>query len=109
MAVVTVFASTGLGLLISTFGKTMEQIQGMTTMALLVMGFISGTLIPRNFLPVAIQRISFITPHSWALNAYQDVMLRHHSIIATLPNLLAVAAFGIGFYLFALNRFKFEI
>lgn len=109
IAVVTVFASTGLGLMISTFGKTMEQIQGMTTMALLVMGFISGTLIPRNFLPASIQRLSYITPHAWALNAYQDVLLRHHSLLGTLANLLVVMAFAGAFYLFALNRFKFEI
>ena len=84
IAIAVVFASTGLGLLIATFGKTMEQIQGMTTMALLVMGFISRTLIPRAFLPPVLQKMSYITPHAWALQAYQDVMLRHLPITATL-------------------------
>ena len=109
IALATVFASTGLGLLIATFGKTMEQIQGMTTMALLVMGFISGTLIPRAFLPVSLQKLSYITPHAWALQAYQDVMLRHMPITATLLNLGMLIVFGIGFYVMALSRFKFEI
>jgi len=109
IALCTVIASTGLGLLIATFGKTMEQIQGMTTMALLVMGFISGCLIPKAFFPPALQKLSYITPHAWALQAYQDVMLRHTSFLATLPNLLVVLAFAAGFYALALGRFKFEV
>ena len=39
-AVATVFAATGLGLLIATFGKTLDQIQGMATFALLLMGLL---------------------------------------------------------------------
>lgn len=109
IALSTVFASTGLGLLIATFGKTMEQIQGMTTMALLIMGFISGTLIPRAFLPASLQKLSYITPHAWALQAYQDVMLRHMPLTATLLNLGVVIVFGIAFYVLALSRFKFEV
>jgi ABC-2 type transport system permease protein len=109
IALATVFASTGLGLLIATFGKTMEQLQGMTTLVLLVMGFISGTLIPRAFLPASLQKLSYITPHAWALNAYQDVMLRHMPLSTTFLNLGAVIAFGVVFYAMALGRFKFEV
>jgi ABC-2 type transport system permease protein len=109
IAVLAVFASTGLGLLIATFAKTMEQIQGMTTMALLVMGFISGTLIPKSLLSPSLQKLGYITPHAWALQAYDDVMLRHLPITATLLNLVVLLAFGIAFYLLALGRFKFEI
>ena len=107
-AVTTVFAATGLGLLIATFGKTMEQIQGMTTLVLLLMGLISGCLVPRQFFPETLQKISYITPHAWALNAYQDLLLRHTSLVATLGNIGMVVVFGIGFYGLALARFRFE-
>ena len=90
-------------------GKTMEQIQGMTTMALVVMGFISGTLIPRAFLSPVLQKMSYITPHAWALTAYQDVMLRHLPLTATLGNLAMVLVFTGIFYAVALARFKFEV
>jgi ABC-2 type transport system permease protein len=107
-ALVTIFAACGLGLLMATFGKTMDQIQGMTTMFLLLLGFISGTLIPRVFLPDWMVKLSFITPHAWALNAYQDLIQRHHTLLSTLPNLGVVALFGIVFFGIALARFKFE-
>ena len=109
VALINIFAATGLGMLIATLGKTMEQIQGMTTMAMLTMGFLSGTLIPKQFLPEAIQKISYITPHAWTLNAYQDLILRHTSFLHTIPNLIVVLIFGGVFYGLALARFKFEV
>ena len=108
VALANIFAATGLGMLIATLGKTMEQIQGMTTMAMLTMGFLSGTLIPKQFLPESIQKLSYITPHAWTLNAYQDLILRHTSLWQTLPNLMVVLVFGGVFYAAALARFKFE-
>jgi ABC-2 type transport system permease protein len=107
-ALTTIFAACGLGLLMATFGKTMDQIQGMTTMFLLLLGFVSGTLIPREFLPKWMVRMSYVTPHAWALNAYQDLIQRHHTLVSTLPNLAVVAIFGVVFFSIALARFKFE-
>jgi ABC-2 type transport system permease protein len=107
-ALTTIFAACGLGLLMATFGKTMDQIQGMTTMFLLLLGFISGTLIPRAFLPDWMVKLSYVTPHAWALNAYQDLIQRHHTLISTLPNLGVVAIFGVVFFGIALARFRFE-
>ena len=107
-ALTTIFSACGLGLLMATFGKTMDQIQGMTTMFLLLLGFISGTLIPRAFLPAWMVKISYITPHAWALNAYQDLIQRHHSLVSTLPNIGVVALFGVVFFAIALVRFRFE-
>lgn len=107
-ALSTIFCATGLGLLIATMGKTMEQIQGMTTLVLLMMGFLSGTLVPRQLLPESLQKVSLITPHAWGLNAYQDLILRHKPLIATLPNIGVVMVFGIVFFGLALARFRFE-
>ena len=104
----TIFAATGLGLLIATFSKTAEQIQGTTTLLLLVMGVISGCLMPRMFLPESVQKFSYITPHAWALTAYQDLMLRGRSLTDVLPSILAVIGFGVVFYIIALARFRFE-
>ena len=107
-ALSTIFCATGLGLLIATMGKTMEQIQGMTTMVLLLLGFLSGTLVPRQFLPESMQKISRITPHAWALDAYQDLILRHKPLLATLPSIGVVMLFGVVFFGLALARFRFE-
>ncbi len=107
-AIGTIFAATGLGLLIATFGKTPEQVAGMTTLALFMMGAVSGCMVPRMLLPESMQRFSLITPHAWALNAYQDIMLRQLPLSQTLVNIGMVYVFGAVFYGFALARFKYE-
>ena len=78
------------------------------TMVLLLMGFLSGTLIPRQLLPDSMQKLSLVTPHAWALNAYQDLILRHKPLLATLPNIGVVLLFGAVFFGLALARFRFE-
>jgi ABC-2 type transport system permease protein len=107
-ALATIFSACGLGLLMATFGKTMEQIQGMTTMFLLLLGFISGTLIPRVLLPEWMVKLSYITPHAWALNAYSDLIQKHNTLVSTLGNIGVVLLFGCAFFGIALTRFRFE-
>jgi ABC-2 type transport system permease protein len=110
IVLITVFAATGLGLLIATFGKTAEQIQGMTTLVLTMMGLLSGCLVPRALMPDAMQKLSLITPHAWALNVYQDLMLRNLPLTnpSTLLNMGVVLLFGLGFFGLALARFRYE-
>lgn len=106
VAVSTIFAATGLGMLIASFGKTVEQIAGMTTLALFTMGGISGCMMPRFLMPEVMQQVSLITPHAWALTAYQDLILRHLPLTSTLLNIGMVCVFGAVFYGLALARFK---
>ncbi len=108
IALTTIFAASTLGMLIATMGKTLEQIQGMITLVMLMMGFLSGCLVPRQLLPEALQKLSFITPHAWALTAYQDVLLRDRSLLQTLPNVAMTLVFGFAFLFLALRRFRYE-
>ncbi len=105
---VCIFTATGLGLLIATFGKTQEQIQGMTTLALLVMGLLSGCLFPRELLPPMMLQLSYITPHAWALAAVDDMLLRRLSFASALPSLMIVLMMGCALYAVALKRFQVE-
>jgi ABC-2 type transport system permease protein len=107
-AIASIFAATGLGLLIASFGKTTEQIAGMTTLALVMMGAISGCMVPRPLLPDILQKISKVTPHAWALDAYNDLLLRNLPLTATFFNIVVVFLFGLGFYGLALARLRYE-
>jgi ABC-2 type transport system permease protein len=108
IVVCCVFTATGLGLLIATMGRTQEQIQGMTTMALLMMGLFSGCLFPRELLPKTMREFSYLTPHAWALKATNDILVRRLQVQSALPALLVLALFGVVFFASALIRFEFE-
>jgi ABC-2 type transport system permease protein len=102
------FAAVGLGLLIAAIGRTQEQIQGLTTLALLLMGFLSGCLIPRELLPRFVQQVSYITPHAWALDAYNDLLLRHLPFSEAAMPMVILAGFGVIFFVLALMRFQYD-
>ena len=103
-----IYAATGMGLLIATLGRPQEQIQGMVTMLLLVMGLFSGCLLPRVLLPKFMRQVSYITPHAWALKAVDDLLLRRLNFTSALIPLCVLFLFGTVFYVLALARFRVD-
>jgi ABC-2 type transport system permease protein len=53
--------------------------------------------------------LSYIVPHSWALNGYQNLLVRGQGIQEVLPQIGALLGFALLFFLiFAVLRFDFE-
>jgi ABC-type multidrug transport system permease subunit len=93
--VATSFAAMGLALLIASLARTETQVAIYGTLLVLVMAGVSGCLMPRDMMPELMQKISLVTPHAWALDAYMQLL------VAGTPNLmrvgeacLALAGFG---------------
>jgi ABC-type Na+ efflux pump permease subunit len=71
----TSFAATGLAMLVASLAKTETQVAVYGTLLVLVMALVSGSLMPRDLMPESVRRLSHITPHAWALDAYQQLLL----------------------------------
>ena len=97
------------GLLVASFGGTEKQIGSIVPVALLVMGLVGGCMFPRILMPAAMQRIGHAVPHSWALDAYTDLLVRTGTGFGevALP-IAAITAFAVAFAGFGLWRFRFE-
>jgi ABC-2 type transport system permease protein len=74
----TSLAATTLGLLVATLARTESQVQAYATFLVITMAGISGCLMPRDWQPQLMQQISLITPHAWALIAYDQLLVREH-------------------------------
>lgn len=72
----TSLAATSLGLLLATLVHTEQQVSSYGTALVLVLGGVSGCLFPRVWLPAAMKKISFATPHAWSLEAFDAVLSR---------------------------------
>ncbi len=104
-----VFAATGLGLFIASFGGTEKQVGGVGSICLLVMGLLGGAMVPRMGMPPTLQQLGLLTPHAWALEGYYDVLIREGTgVIEVLPEIGAVLAFGVVFAAVGALRFRFE-
>ena len=101
-------AATGLGVLVAALGRTEAQIGGLTVLLLLTLSALGGCFVPRFTMPEWLQTVGLITPHAWALDAYQDLLVRGYGLLDVSPKIGALAAFALAFFAIGVWRFRFE-
>jgi ABC-2 type transport system permease protein len=104
----TAAAATGLGLLVAALGKTERQISGISTLLALTLAAVGGMMVPVFVMPDFMQVVAKISPHYWALQGYQDVIVRGLGVKAVLPEAGVLLGFALAFYTVAVARFRFE-
>lgn len=92
----------GLGLLLVTGCRTRAQAQILPTVVILIMSAIGGSMVPRFFMPQWLQKLGWITPNTWALEAYSGVFWRSETALQLLP--LWGSLFGAGLLALALSH-----
>jgi ABC-2 type transport system permease protein len=100
--------STSLGTLIAAVARTQSQVEGISSVGLWVAGLVGGAFIPAFFLGDLLNAIGKIVPHYWALQAYNELMLRGQGVAEILPELAVLAGFTVVFFAVGLLRFKFD-
>jgi ABC-type multidrug transport system permease subunit len=80
----TALAAMGLAMLVAALARTEMQVAIYGAVLVLALGLVGGCVVPREMMPQAAQQVSQWTPHGWALNAYQQLMMRAE------PNLVIV-------------------
>jgi len=106
ISVAASLSATGLGLLIASLARTNEQLGGLGTLLVVTMAALGGVMVPRSVMPEAMKTLGWITPHAWALSAYQDVLVNGAGLGAILPALGALLAFAGVFFGIAVWRFR---
>lgn len=111
--VATAFACSAFGVVLASFVKTRQQVQGLSTLLILVMSAIGGSMIPLLLLPQIMQKIAVISVNYWSIQAFYDIFWRNLSL--TDPSFLSrigVLLFmggllnGMAVYLFKRNILK---
>jgi ABC-2 type transport system permease protein len=101
--------STSLGILIAAIARTEAQIGGVSALFLWLMGFLGGTMVPLDIMSSPmLTGISRFIPHSYAVTAYKDVLIRGADLNAVLPALGILVGFSLIFFLIGLWRFDFN-
>ncbi len=100
--------ATGLGVLVAALGRTEAQIGGLAVLLLLTLSALGGCFVPRFTMPDWLKTVGLITPHAWALDAYQDLLVRGYGLLEVLPKIGALAAFASAFFVVGVWRFRFE-
>lgn len=106
---------TAMALVTTTFGFLMSglirdvTLMNMTTnLLVLVLAGIGGAIVPVFFLPGWAQTLSMFTPHYWAIDGIQQVIILDSGVVDVLPQIMALLAFAIVFFTIGLFRFRFS-
>jgi len=100
--------ATGMGVLVAALVRTEAQAGGLTVLLLLTMSALGGCFVPRFIMPGWLKTLGLITPHAWALEAYQDLLVRGYGLREVWPKVAALAAFAAAFFGIGVWRFRFE-
>jgi ABC-2 type transport system permease protein len=111
LALITILVavcSTTLGVLLGAVCRTESQVGGISSLFLWVAGMVGGAFIPAFVLGDVLNTIGKVVPHYWAMQAYNDLMLRGGGVAEILPELGILVGFAVVFFAIGLRRFEFS-
>lgn len=103
----TSLAATSLGLLLATIVKSDQQVSSYGTTLILVLSSMSGCFFPRDMFPQTMKHLSLLTPHGWALKAFDAVLSQASVQATTVAQCCAIlVAFALAFFAVGSWRFR---
>jgi ABC-2 type transport system permease protein len=96
--VVTVAAAVsaaGLALLLTTACRTKRQAQTFANVAILTVSAVGGSMVPRFLMPEALKAVGWLTPTTWAIEAYSGIFWRQQPITAIWLPIVLLALTGL--------------
>lgn len=108
MILVTAFWAASLGLLIGIFSKTQEQVIIYSLLVMMVLSGLGGAWIPLEVTGQAFQTIGHLTPAAWAIDGFENIVVRGLGFSSVLLPAAILLAYGAVFFVIAVWRFRFE-
>lgn len=101
MTVFTAAAAGAFGLVLATIARTRQQLGGISTLLILSMSALGGSMFPRFLMSEGMQRVGLATFNAWALDGYLKVFWREMPVASLLPQLGALALMAAAFLVLA--------
>jgi len=108
MALVTSAAAAAFGILLATLCRTRAQLGGLSTIVILIMSALGGSMVPRFVMPPFMNTTALFTFNGWALDGFMKVFWYDDpaaGVLASLgmivPELLALVGMTVAFLLLA--------
>jgi ABC-2 type transport system permease protein len=102
MGAVTAFAVAAFGLLLASICRTRAQLGALSTLVILIMSSIGGSMFPRFLMSEAMQKAGLFTINAWAIDGFTKIFWRDEPISHLWPQVLVLI--GIAIVLFAIAR-----
>src|SRR3984893_2096490 len=102
MGICTSFAVAAFGMLLASVCRTRAQLGALSTLVILVMSSIGGSMFPRFLMPEAMQKAGLLTINAWAIDGFTKVFWRDEPVWRLWPQVSVLLAVGV--VLLAISR-----
>ena len=97
MTVITAGAAAALGLVLATLARTRAQLSGFSTILILTMSALGGSMFPRFLMSDTMQQVGLLTFNAWALDGYLKVFWRNAPLWQLWPQVLVLITLTLSF------------
>jgi ABC-2 type transport system permease protein len=101
MTAATSFAVASFGMLLASVSRTRAQQAAISTLIILTMSAVGGSMFPRFLMPEMMKRIGLLTFNAWAIDGYTKVFWRDEPLSHLTPQVAALVGSGIVLFLIA--------
>ena len=100
--------ATGLGIALAGIARSETQGTGLAVIVVLTTSALGGVMVPRFIMPEAMQQIGNVTPQAWAIQGYQDVLVRGQGLGGVWLEAGVLLIFAAVFTAIGVWRFRFD-
>jgi ABC-2 type transport system permease protein len=96
--------SISFGLFMASISKSGTIVASATAAVLIIMCVIGGVMVPKFVMPSFMQKMSLFVPQGWAVDSYQDILVRNYGVSDILPAIGILMLFALGFFVIGMFR-----
>ena len=101
MTAITSFAVASFGMLLASLARTRGQLAAFSTLIILTMSALGGSMFPKFIMSDAMIRVGYFTFNSWAISGYQKIFWRDEPIRNLGPEAAVLVSSGLLLFLLA--------
>jgi ABC-2 type transport system permease protein len=101
MAAATALTCSAFGLLLASAARTRAQLGAISTLAVLTISALGGSMFPRFLMPESMQRASLVLFNSWALDGFTNVFWRELPLTSLIAPVAVLVAWAVAFFFVA--------
>lgn len=101
MAAATTLATSAFGLFLASLSRTRSQLGAISTLVVLTISALGGSMFPRFLMPQAIQKMGLVLFNSWAIDGFTNVFWRELPLTAIAAPVAVLIGYAIVFFFIA--------
>jgi ABC-2 type transport system permease protein len=101
MGLCTAFAVAAFGILLASMCHTRGQLGAVSTLLILIMSSVGGSMFPRYMMPEAMQKAGLFTINAWAIDGFTKVFWRDLPLTSLWPQVGVLLVVGIVLFILA--------